>query len=67
MHSKSFDQITRRAVARLCDRQNGDVKAILRIHDKARNLRTRRAVAEMIGALRRPLPPNFNADEEIAA
>ncbi len=67
MNPKSSDQILRRAVARLCDRQNGDSKAILRIMDKARNLRTRRAVAEMIGAMRRPLPPNFNADRETAA
>lgn len=53
--TKSFDQITKRAVARMTAKAGGDVKAILRIHEKARDHRAHRAAFAFLGSLRRPV------------
>ncbi len=57
MTSKSFDQITKRAVSRMCAANaKGDWSYILRIHEKARNLRAHRSARAFLDQMRRPLP-----------
>ncbi len=47
----SFDEITRRAVRKMTDKANGNWAYILRIHEKARNLRAHRAAVRFINQL----------------
>ena len=60
--TKSFDQITKRAVRRMEDKANGDWSYILRIHEKARNLRAQRSAKAFLDTLRRPLPSTVNRE-----
>ena len=48
----SFDKMTRNAVSRMCQKNaNGDWAYILRIHEKARNLRADRAAKAFLSSL----------------
>lgn len=65
--SKSFDAITTRAVSKMVAKNaNGDWAYILRIHEKARNLRADRSAKAFLGSLRRPIPAAVLA-QQVAA
>jgi hypothetical protein len=44
----SFQEITKRAVRRMTDKANGDWSKVLRIHQKANDLRVRRLLNTMV-------------------